>query len=461
MTTEIRLPTGLKASWGVGAFGAAVLMNSMSVLLIYYLSSVVGISIAIAGILLSVARLFDAFTDPIVGYVSDRWTGRSGRRRPFLLVGAFVSALSVVLIYNIPFRGDEPTTIAYVFVLLLLYGTGYTLFNVPYMAMPAEMTDGYHERSSIHAWRVVFAAIGLATAGSGAGLLLGALADPASEAGRQVNSPADYTVVSLVFGSLVLVGMLACWWGTRSARMVARSEKKLPTKEGFKLLAANKPFQIIIGVKAAQLLALYANQAALLFMLVNVMERSSASLALVQVPKMIVGILVTPLLVRFARSFGKRAGYFLAATFIGVSYLSWVFASPAESDWVIAIRGIMLGVGFSGNVMFAMSMLTDCMEMDAIESGVQRQGVFTAIYSFVEKISGALGPAVVGIALGMVGFDPSVAITADSYQEVRHATLIGIAYIPGAMAGIAALLLMFYRLDQQKLRNMRSATSNT
>ena len=149
-----KLSTGIKVSWGIGALGTAVLMNSVSVLIVYYLASVVGMESWIAGLLLSLGRILDAATDPFMGYISDKTPNKwGGRRRPYLLIGAFLSALSILLIFNVPFRGDGVETISYVLFTLIFFGLGYTIFNVPFIAMPAEMTSDYHERSSIHSWR--------------------------------------------------------------------------------------------------------------------------------------------------------------------------------------------------------------------------------------------------------------------------------------------------------------------
>ena len=113
------------------------------------------------------APLTGLLAQPIVGYLSDRTGGTEGRRRPWLFWGALVSAVSFFGVFTVPFVGPWPSmtegegllAALYVLAALLLYTTGYSLFNVPYMAMPAEMTTGYHERSSIHGWRVMFASV--------------------------------------------------------------------------------------------------------------------------------------------------------------------------------------------------------------------------------------------------------------------------------------------------------------
>lgn len=455
-----KLNTGVKISWGVGALGAAVLMNSVSVLIVYYLARIVGMESWIAGLLLSLGRILDAANDPFMGWLSDRTPEKyGGRRRPYLVIGAVLSALSLILIFNVPFHGSGPEVIAYVLFTLIFFGIGYTVFNVPFIAMPAEMTTDYHERSSIHSWRVIFAGLGMMIAFAGSGILLRLLSDGVDENGVQINTAEDYAILSAIFASIVFASMLIAWRGTRSARITQRSVKELPGREQLKSFFSNKSFLTIIGVKASQLIAVYASQTAQFFMVVEVLKRSSSQMALISIPMVIVSIIAAPLLVRFSRRFGKRAGYMVSALFTCASYLSWVVSDPNEPEYMLVIRGAILGVGFAGNVMFAMSMITDAIELDKIKTGMNREGMYTAAFSFVEKSAGAMGPALVGAALSFAGFDSSADVNAGNYDAVRQATLFGVAYIPATFALLSVFILSFYRLDEKTLADAREAAA--
>ena len=452
-----QLSLGLKISWGAGALGAAVLMNSVSVLIVYYLARIVGMESWIAGALLSLGRILDAANDPIMGWISDRTPDKfGGRRRPYLLIGAVLSAVSILILFNIPLRGSGIEVIIYVLLALLFFGVGYTVFNVPFIAMPAEMTSDYHERSSIHSFRVMFASLGMMVAFAGSGILLGWLSDGVDANGVQVNTAGDYAVLSMIFGSIILVSMLIAWRGTRTARVTQRSTKEIPGKEQLKTFFSNKSFLTIIGVKASQLIAVYASQTATFFMVVEVLRRSSDQMALISIPMVIVSILAAPMLVKFSKRFGKRIGYMTSALFTCASYMSWIFSDPGEPEYMLAIRGAILGVGFAGNVMFAMSMITDAMELDTIKTGMNREGMYTAAFSFVEKSAGALGPAMVGAALSVAGFDSSADVNADNYEAVRQATLAGVAYIPSFFALLSVGILCFYKLDEKTLAEARA-----
>lgn len=462
LSADDPLPTSIKVSWGAGALGMALLMNSVGGLILFYLTTIVGMSGWIAGLLLSGARIFDALNDPVMGYISDRTPEKyGGRRRPWLLLGAFLCALSMVMCFNVPFTGDDPATIAYVAFALVFFGIAYTIFNIPFIAMPAEMTNGYHERSSIHGWRVIFAGIGLTGAGAGAGLLLGWLSDSKTN-NVQVNTQADYTTLSLLYGAIILVACLIAWRGTARAPRRARTiASTMPRGEQFASFFRNKPFLTIMSVKCFQLIAVYSSQAATFFMVVEVLKRSSSAMALIGLPMVITSMVATPLLLKIAKRLGKRGGYMTSASFVVVSYLSWVFAQPGEPDWLLVMRGMLVGVGFAGNVLFAMSMVTDAIEWDSHKTGLRREAMYTAMFSFVEKMAGALGPAIVGFALSYAGFSATSKATPETYESVRQAALTGVAYVPTVCALISVLLLLLYKLDENTLTKLRANSALT
>jgi GPH family glycoside/pentoside/hexuronide:cation symporter len=102
-----------------------------------------------------------------------------------------------------------------------------------------------------------------------------------------------------------------------------------------------------------------------------------------------------------------------------------------------------------------MSMLTDAMEVDFYRTGLRREGMYSALYSFVEKLATSVGPMILGGALAYAGFDPKAPPTVVD-EGVRQAVLLGIAYVPAAMSLLAVLILSFYKLDERALTAIRA-----
>jgi GPH family glycoside/pentoside/hexuronide:cation symporter len=456
-----KLPLSLKLSWATGALGVAILMNGITALMLVYMISVLRIEPWLAGTLLAVSRIYDAFSDPIAGAMSDKTESKMGRRRPYLLWGAHVSSVSFLMCLAVPFLGpfenalQGPGLLAagYILFALLVYTTGYSLYNVPYMAMPGEMTDGYQERSSIHGYRVMFASVGGMLAQSGSLVAIG------MAGGRSSIGPEDwntFAMIGIVGAALIYITMMVTFFGTKNARQVAQTETPLPWKQQITSFFQNVPFMQILSVKLLQLIGLSFSTSALIFMAVNIVGLNPAKLAFVGVTMVVTVVLLTQPLMKLGKVIGKRGGYILSSFATVLVAGSWWFEGPGTvPDWELIARGVFNGIAFAGNVAFAMSMLTDAMELDSHRTGMRREGMFTALYSFIEKFAAAFGPAIVGIVFSLVAFDPQKP-PEEITPEVRQAVLLGVTYMPIICMLASIVVLSFYKLDEKALAEARA-----
>jgi glycoside/pentoside/hexuronide:cation symporter, GPH family len=455
-TDDDRLPWTIKLGWATGAFGVAVLMNGISALVLFYMTLVLKIDPAVAGFLIFISKIYDAVTDPLSGWLSDKTKSKNGRRRPWLFWGAFVSAGSFLMVFTVPFSGpyDSMTSgtglfaAGYVLTAMLLYTTGYSMFNVPYMAMPAEMTQGYHERSSIHGYRVVVASVGGFLVQSGGGILL-----------DRIGKTADgFATIGMIGAAAILVTMLTAYFTTARAPSLPQTDTKLPFREQVAGFLANKPFQLVLGVKLAQLIGIASSSGGLVFLLATVLGKPLSLMAVIGGAMILAVFTMTPVLIALSKRIGKRGAYMVSAVITGLGALSWVWATPDIGIIGLALRGFATGIAFSGNVLFAMSMLSDAMEADSHRTGLRREGMYSALYSFVEKLAASIGPLILGGALSYAGFNPS-APPKVADENVRQAVLLGVAYVPAAMAVVAVVILWFYKLDEKALGDMREASA--
>lgn len=442
METVGRVATSIKLSWGAGALGVSVLMNAVTLLILFYMVSVLEIEPALAGTLIFVTKMFDVISDPVVGLLSDRFSSRIGRRRPFLIPGAIISSLAFVLIFATPQFENQVFVSAYIFAALIIYTLGYTVFNVPYMAMPAEMTDDYHERSSIHAYRVVFVTSGSFIAGSIAPWLLEHL-------GRTEWS--SYLVVGLGGGVIILVSMLITFFGTGKARYTDSGVSVHSIKREWQAVSRNGFFLRLIGVKACQLIGVSSSAAAFFFLVTSALQLELNAVSYYYAAMTVASVIAAPIIVRASKIYGKRNAYIA----IGICYVlvsaSWHFTVVGEPLIYILVRGLVTGVALSGNILLAMSMLTDTIDYDARKTGVRREGAYTSLYSFTEKVTFALGPLLVGVAMSLAGFERDISSDQMQPEAVTSALLFGTAYIPAGMGIVGILILLSYKLDQSAL----------
>jgi len=452
---EGTLPVSLKLGWGTGAFGVALLMNGISGLILLFTASILQIDPWLAGLIIFLAKLFDVVTDPIVGMWSDRLKSPRGRRRPFLLWGAVLSAASFALIFTAPQFGNQILTAFYIFMVLCLYAFAYTLYNIPYISMPAEMTDNYHERSSIHAYRMVFISLGSLIASAGVKVVLERLGK---------TEPESYAVVGVICAALILISMLIAYFTTASARFTegaAASTKSNAAQmlDEINAVRSNKHFLRLIGVKFAQLMGVQTTAAAFAYFFVQSLGRDFNILATFGLTVSISTIIFAPLLVKFSKKVGKKNAYYFAGAINIIYALSWSLAVEGEPVWSIVLRGAVVGIAFSGNVVMAMSMLTDIINADAKRTGVRREGAFTALYSFVEKFTGAIGPLIVGFALSIAGFNNKLPFDVPQGGNVDTALLFSVSWLPAVFGLIAIWLLSGYKLTEEELQTAENTTS--
>ena len=444
---DAELPKTLKLGWASGAFGVALLMNGISGLILIFTASILQIDPWLAGLVIFLAKMIDVVTDPVVGVWSDKYESPKGRRRPFLLWGSILSAVSFALIFTAPAFANQYLTAAYIFVVLCFYAIAYTVYNIPYMSMPAEMTDNYHERSSIHAYRIVFVSLGALAAQAGIKVVLEALGKTEAQ---------SYAVVGVACGLLILISMLIAYFSTARARF---THAGAPSRESnfrqivteFNAVKSNKNFLRLISVKFAQLLGVQVSGAGFAYFFVQSLGRDFNVLAMFSVVVTASVIICAPLLVRLSKRVGKKHTYYFAA-FVNVIYaLSWSLGSMDEPTWAILARGAVVGIAFGGNVVMAMSMLTDIINEDANRTGVRREGAFTAMYSFVEKLTGAVGPLIVGVALSVAGFNNKLPFDVPQGGNVDTALLMAVSWLPAVFGLIAVWLLAGYNLTEQDL----------
>lgn len=441
---SLQIPRAIKVSWSLGALGVAVLMNTVAFFALYYMVGVLKIEPALAGTLIFVTKLFDVITDPLVGNWSDRLKREGSRRRPFMLVGAFVSPIAFLMIFTTPIFEDQVFTAVYIFVAMLIYTVGYTLFNVPYISMPAEMTDDYHERSSIHGLRMIFVSIAGITAGAGAPALLDQLGRTSWNA---------YAMVGVCGAAIVFLAMIFSWNGTRNARFTRTPPQMTSLLQEVRHVFSDKNYIRLLSVKASQLLGAASMQSAMAFFVIYVLQRDFKLLSLYGLTLGLTSIIASPLIVRLSEKVGKRKAYVLSSTVTVVTTASWMLAAPGDPTWMIMLRAAGLAFSVSGSVIMAMSMLTDIINYSARDTEVRREGVYTAFYSFVEKLTFAFGPLIVGVAMSIAGFDESLPEETMRTPEIRQSLLLAMAYIPIAMNLLSIFLLNGYRLQQEDLES--------
>jgi GPH family glycoside/pentoside/hexuronide:cation symporter len=435
VSSEAPLDRRLILGWGIGSLGASTLHNGVGFLALYFLSQVMGLAPATAGALILAAKVYDIVLDPVMGVVSDRTRSRLGRRRPWLLVGALLSGAAFVLLFNPP----VPTgagLMASAALALVLYATGYTVFGIPYLAMPAEMTGDYHERSRLMSARTVCLSLGILAGGALGPVLAAAFGGGAT----------GYRSMSLVLGALITGTMLLAFLGTRRARATAPPDLALTLREQWSTALGNRPFLVLIAAKFCHLTGVAVSMSSLIYLVTLLLGRPESAMAGFVLASAVGSIGSMPLWLALSRRLGKRNAYWLATAAYLPVLLSWWLAAPGESEALFLARGLLTGLATGGLTLTAQSMLPDTIAWDHARTGQRREGSFAAVYTVSEKLASAGGPFLLGLVLQAADTGP-----AEAAQP--GAILLAAVLVPAAATALGALALAGYDLDRPSRRD--------
>lgn len=421
----------LRRGYALGGIATGTFGTVPGLLLMPYLTEVVGVTVLIAGLVVFIPKAWDILLNPVAGRVSDR-LDRVDRRRPFLLVAGPLMGLGFALMFSGPTSHAILATL-WVLIVFLMCATAYAFFQVPYLAMSAEITADYDERTALMTWRVIVVTLTIVFAGTTAPWLV-----------SRTGGSDGYRLMAWILGSVIALGALAVWWATRNAPTTRQEEAGGRWAEQMRLVLGHRHGRPLIvafvlqAVATSMLLAGIAYAARILF---GDPEIASWLFLAFVGP----AVLAAPCWGWLGRRLGKRRGYLLASTVMAaglVANLSGVGGHLAPA----LVAGAIVGVGYTGIQLFPLAMLPDIAAHDARVSGSNRIGVFAGVWAGLELFGFALGPALLGLVLMVGGYRSG---GAEQPESVVWAMALGVAVIPAALVIVSIWAISRYRLDDE------------
>ena len=459
--SQNRIPLDQKIAFGLGMLANQMFPAALGILMVILVQSL-GMSPLLWSLIFFIPKAIDAITDPLMGYISDHTVSRWGKRRPYVFVGAIISGLSFVMMWQLSAENTEMYNFYYFLSWCCVFWLGMTIFGVPYVAMGYEMSSDYHERTRLMAvaqwlgqWAWVIAP-----------WFWIVLYDPewfesATEGAR---------VLSLwVAGICTLLALVPAFFCTftntddgGSGKVTEKSsfrETMADFIQGIAITFRNKPFRKICIATFLIFNAFQTVAAFSFFIVVYYMNDGNTTQAGVwptlfgSVGALCTCFLVIPIVNHCAQKYGKKIT-FLYTQFVslfGYGLMWWCF-SP-ENPWMMFIPLPLFAFGIGGLFTIMMSMTADICDMDELETGQRREGTFAAIYWWMIKFGAAFAGAASGVILSVIGFDQSVEL-----QSEDTLLLLRLSYIiiPSVGTFIAILVMRNYDLDEQRANEIRA-----
>lgn len=470
---HVDVPTRTRLMWGMGGFtDASIIYGPAANVSVVYVNAL-GYGAGLVNLACALPRLFDAFTDSIIGHLSDNTRSRWGRRRPWMLAGLIVSALLGVLIWHPPRAsqtGWDWGLFAFLSIMMsLLYGVGYTMFNVPHIAMGYEMSTDYNERTHLFKWRQsAFAAAGFMTP-----WILPVCMWLEGDRAQVLRGSQGMLTVSIVLGLIVLLTGLPSVLFCREKVVIRRKEDKVPFMDAVRLTLNNRPFWLLVVSNFIAKFCMSVTGIFFIFIFLHHIGRGdqvvgSAYLAIFFNAINFFCFFSMAPMAWVTERLGKKAAMLLALAMSTVAYVSlWFTFSNAEGaylsipmpwggaiamQWPSLITALLIGMFTNTMPMIINSMLADVCDLDELRSGHRREAFFGAVFTTTDKIAIGVALALQGFLLVASGFDAK--LDQQTWATIRF-WFLGLIITQPAGFLIGMLAVFFYPLSRARCHEIR------
>lgn len=450
-----------KSAYGTGTLVLNLLPASLGIFA-FFLITAFGVDPVLAGLLSGLPRLFDAITDPIMGFITDNTKSRWGRRRPYIVIGAILSGVLFAFMWQLNPEWSQDHIFWYFLAFSLAFTIGNTMYATPFVGLGYEITSDYNERTRLMAFSQVM--------GQVAWMIVPwfwvLIADPDL---FESQAQGVQTLSLYVAGGCVILGLMPGLFckGIDSENIENRAEISFKTlwsnlvdvgksiiqtfknKSFVKLCAAT--FLVFNGF---QLVSSFSY-----FIIVFHMFDGDYGAAgtwpawFATLSAVITALFVIPIVTWMANHWGKKNA-FVIATFISVGgyLLKWYGFNP-ENPWLIFMPLPLMSFGIGGLFTLMMSMTADVCDLDELNNGMPRkEGTFGAIYWLMVKLGMALAMVLGGVVLKLVGFDAGAATqTVETMTNLRIADIV----IPATTALLAILVMWKYDISEEKAHQIK------
>lgn len=453
-----RLSLGVKFSYAMGGMVDAVVSNSLATFLLFYVTSIAGLSGGLAGIALAAGTIVDAVLDPLIGSRSDNQRSRLGRRLPFMLIGLPLVAAGIFLTFALPRGLSEPLLFAWVLTLSIVLRTALSVFGIPYQAVAAEITEDPGERSTLVGWRW-----GLGLIGGLAAVLIGFNVFFKGENG--LSNAAAYPAFGLTLAAMLLVA------GLFSARAVHRTldrqhaapaggEGGLTVFREVGEVFRNPSFRALAGTGLLLLSALAVNGGLAIHAGTYFWRLSPSQLQLLPLTTLVGLLLGAPFAAPLTKWLGKRNVALIGLIALVGAYgvpptLKVAGLLPLDTNGILILLsaiGLFVGALMSAAVVATMSMMADATDEHEHIFGTRREGLFFAAWLFASKAASGVGIFVAGLILQFVNFPKGASHADVATIDPASLTTFGLLYalIPGALVLGGVIAMANYRLTANK-----------
>ncbi len=464
----MKLSVGTKLLYGLGFSSRGIKDGLFQVFLFFYFTQVLGLDPALTGGATLIALIFDAFSDPLVGVISDSWTSKKwGRRHPFMFLAALPSALSIYLLFLPPEGLGQTGLFWWMTGFMILVRLSLTLFVVPAMSLGAELSTDYEERTSITSYRIMFASL-MATVTIFIGYMY--YFAPTETYERGLMNPAAYPKFALFCAVIIVVAIFLSTWGTRGH--IPRLQVQAPTSNRITIreLLSNisnmiklKSFKSLISYTMVVSIGIGVGTVFTTYFMEYYFQLKNTEMAVLPLASGLAGILALILAQILSKRFDKKGiviiGTILFAVFFSAPYNLRILGLFPENGTPGLLPSyfilVLLGYLFLWMVLsFISSMMADIVDEYELHTQQRDEGLFFASLSFANKLTTGGGFLLSGFLLKWIQFP-----TQTTVDNVPAEAIAGLGKVGGFLLMelylVALVFILAYPIDRERYAEIR------
>jgi GPH family glycoside/pentoside/hexuronide:cation symporter len=437
---DARLPIGVKVAYGAPNFAGAGMAIPIAIHMSIFYSDTVLVPLGYIALAVAVARALDAITVPLMGWITDRTKTRWGRRRPWMLVGAPLCALSFIALFSPPLGITTSQAAAWFSVTFVFYFLFHTMYSIPHYGLGPELTLDYKERSSLFGWMEGFTVLGTVVAASAPAVLIPMLG----------GARAGYAALAIGMGTMLT--LLYVWQCIRiRERPDFYKRSPNPLVPGVRRVMRNRPFRILLAVYLAGSITAAIPGLLMPFYTKYILQPENPDLwiGIFLVTYFGAGFLLLPFWIGLTRRWGKKQVYLFTFP-VGIT-ASFLFFFLGKGDlwpcfWILLWAGSVFGV----RLFLGPSMQADVIDYDELHTGKRREAQYGALWALMAKFTMIPSASVPLAILAVVGFTPNV----EQSDGVQLALRAIYAFGPASMGTLAFAIAVFFPIKEDVHRRI-------
>ena len=429
------LPLKTKIGFGVCDIGGNLFFTTLSFQLTIFLTDIVGLSAALMGIALLLGRVIDAFSDPVMGFISDRTVSRWGRRRPYIFFGSIPLAVFFILMFTKPVWITTQTGLfIWITVVYFLMTTAYTVVNIPYGALTPDLTRDYNEQTVLNGYRMSFAVVGTLLAAGAAMPIISLFG----------SKETGYTAMGIIFGLIIMGTAWITFFTVKEPDVEFKVSKSGVFREYITVLT-DKTFLKILIPWGLYISGVTVVASTLIYFLQYIYGNREIT-TLVMLALLVSALAFIPVWVKLSRRLGKKNAYIIGMSIFSAAALLLAFTGDRVPFPVLILYMILAGTGLSTHYVMPYSLIPDVVENNYAETGKRREGIYYGLWTFLSKLGQAVSALIIGTVLTLVHYTPGAEQTAAAKTGIRM--LVG--PVPAIIIFAGILVMSRYPISSRR-----------